>query len=191
LLGCSLARADVSVPGRKTVLHELTFDNLGDYPNHRFYLVSEQRSQPIAQGCIEVEPGKALRPGANDAFMHRGVSLFAVPREVVQKEGETPRKEWFDGATSGVCKSDEAVAVSAGVPVSSPVAAIHTRYRIDLKDGVIHLVTTEDQPVDAAGRPVPTAAPGSATNWILPGIAVAAAVLAAVLALLSRRKCGT
>jgi hypothetical protein len=190
LLGGSFVRADVAVPGRKTVPHELTFENLDAYPNYRFYLVSEQRLQPLTQSCLEVTPGRKLRPEGY-TFRRWAVYLFAVPLEVVQKEGDSPKKEWFAGATSGVYKSDEAVAVSAGVPDSSPVAAVQTRYRIDLQDGVLHLTTTEDQPVDAAGRPVQPSAPAGTLNWIIPGIAVAAAVLAAVLALLSRRRCGT
>jgi hypothetical protein len=184
LLGGSFTWANMPLPrpGYKIVLHELTFDNLDEYPNHRFYLVCEQRLKPFAQGCIKVEPGQKVRPGHEDyVFMHWSVHLFAVPQEVAQKEGDTPKKEWFDGATSGVSKSEEEVVVTASVPASSPVAAIHTRYRIDLKDGVLRLVTTEEQPVNAT----------SVTNWIIPGIALVAAVLAAVLALLSRRKCGT
>jgi hypothetical protein len=191
LLGVSLTRADVPVPGRKTVLHELTFENLDEYPGYRFYLVSEQPLQPFAQGCLKVEAGQKLRPGDGYAFARWSVYLFAVPQEVVQKEGDSPKKEWFDGATSGVWKSEQAVNVAAGLPDSSPVAVINTRYRIDLKDGVLHLATTEEQPVDAAGRPVARSVPVSATNWIIPGIAVVAAVLAGVLALLSRRRCRT
>jgi hypothetical protein len=191
LLAGSLVRADVAVPGRKTVLHELTFENLDAYPGYRFYLVPEQPPTPFARGCLAVDPGQKLRPGEDYWFQRRGGSLFAVPREVIEKEGDSPKKEWFDGSTAGVCKSDEPVAVAAGVPESSPVAAIHTRYRLDLKDGMLHLTRTEDRPVDAAGRPVTPAAPTSSANWVIPGIALVAAVLAAVLALLSRRKCGT
>jgi hypothetical protein len=168
LINCP-ARADLVLPGHKTVRHEIVFTGLDRYPGHEFYLV------PSIRG---LRPVQRLQNGSPTTFYkHLSMTLVAADAGSVQDP-----ESLHDTAGLPTCKHGFTLDTMASR--SDPVARRLSTYRVDsiedVRVTVSDLGTTE---LDASGRRVDRSVAG-----LLTGPPLASLLALVVLAIVHLRR---
>jgi hypothetical protein len=176
------ARADVIPEGQKWITPQVRFDNLGDYPDHEFYLTYSAGGGPVQYWLHHVLVVPARVPVAIPHGRVANVSLVAVPRGKAKPPAEPGKEEWPPKDMPGVLRSAPMDRLIGWRPISDPNNQYVTPYRVAVADGKLVLTPLPVEPPLADGWP-------ARGPLLIAGAALACAIAGAGLWwLLARRR---
>lgn len=158
-------------PNARQVVHEIVIDNLGDYPDHVFFV------HPVEVDHVFAAPIKAHESLRIDEIASGRIPhLFAIPRSLVIEVGPTDIPEsWFDETNPAVRKSEMSFRWRRYARQDNQLARSVSKYRIELSDRLI-LRRVANQSFDENGDPI-----RSGNGWVTLGGLGAAGILFAVI----------
>ena len=109
------ARADVGIPSAGLDL-SLVFKNVGDFPDHEFYLKYERAFGGARKNLHKVEPGTPMRLEGRRLGLS-SIFLIAVPRGEKMAVPEKDDKKWLNNAPPGGLQSQPLKGDAAGNPL--------------------------------------------------------------------------
>jgi hypothetical protein len=180
LMPVAEVRADVGVPGFRRVDTLLSFDNLGDFPEHVFFLVVpnwlEGKDTPGSRkpsAPQRVTPDSFHAPNSNALRWNREWVLVAVPR----RQGEESRADvgWdaLSAGNTGVLHSNKLALSRAGdVFLLYPQSYELHHFRVALESGKLTVTpgSVESVSFDVGSVRVPTWAVGVALTMVAIGL---------------------
>jgi len=105
------ARADIPAPGTKPVSTKARFENLAEYPDYDFWVVTQPFNQDhkksdkaMPMEGVRLEPGKADMT-LSGHYTAGQQTLFAVPKKLAGGADAGPTSDWFDGKRPGILQA--------------------------------------------------------------------------------------
>lgn len=132
-LSFASAQADVVVPNRKYVSHQVRFDGLRPLAKqYRFYVVGKASNEESVN--IPVPSKGQIDYRIYFRYLARGPYLYAVPASLPLGANNAPSSAWFSDKTPGVLRSDELVKPVRDTQAADPHDTYQTVYKVTLKE---------------------------------------------------------
>ncbi len=151
LLPAAEARADVIPEGQKWITPQVRFDNLGDYPDHDFFLTYRAGGGPAQYWLQYAHPVSAGVPVAIQNGRQAAVVLVALPRGKGKPPAEPAKEDWPPKDMPDVLRSAPLDRLIGWRPVTDPNHQYVTPYRVAVREGALVLTALPVEPPLADG----------------------------------------
>lgn len=193
-----VARGDVLPTGSKWFHHQVTIDNLNDYPQYVFFVYPKHID--VTRGAAEVKPSKPVAiSDSNPLAYSKGMYFYAVPRETFAAAKNAPLESWFGGNAEGVLRSSEQLSPRRSTRKSDSADLLVSHYVASIKEGRLTMKNVGDKRFDSQGAEINAQdnenenssvlypGPDAASRWLVLGVSSVAAALIGVSFIRGRR----